>query len=98
LEETPTSPSLRAIAENKDPLPLINADDTDLQKPLPRINANKRGSKPAVSQKGLANLPEVTKSPKLEGKTKTFTTEAAEEHRGKGKPQPRACWQQWQKR
>jgi hypothetical protein len=27
----------------------------------------------------------------LESKTKMFTTEAAEEHRGKGKPQPRAA-------
>jgi hypothetical protein len=35
-------------AEEQD-LPLINTDDTDLQKPLPRINANKRGSKPALS-------------------------------------------------
>jgi len=25
-------------------LPLINTDDTDLQKPLPRINADERGS------------------------------------------------------
>jgi hypothetical protein len=36
-------------------------------------------------------LPEVPKSPKLEGETKTLTTEAAEEHGGKRKPQPRAA-------
>ena len=35
------------VSEEQD-LPLINTDDTDLQKPLPRINADKRGSKPAV--------------------------------------------------
>ena len=80
--------SARSPTSEKQDLPLINTDDTDLQKPLPRINANERGSKSAVSQKKLPKLPEVPKSPELGGKTKTFTTEAAEEHRGKGKPQP----------
>ncbi len=58
---------------------------------LPRINADERGSKPAASRKRLPKLSEGPKSPKLQGKTKTFTTEAAEEHRGKGKPQPGAA-------
>ena len=83
------------VSEEQD-LPLINTDDTDLQKPLPRINANKRGSKPAVGtqesgfgQKKLRKLPRLPESPEIN--TKSFTTEAAEEHRGKGKPQPRAA-------
>jgi hypothetical protein len=58
---------------------------------LPRMSADERGSKPAASRKRLPKLPELPKSPKLQGKTKTFTTEAAEEHRGKGKPQPGAA-------
>ncbi len=64
---------------------------------LPRINVNKRGSKAAVStqqsafsQKRLPKLPRLPES-ELESKTKTFTTEAAEEHRGKGKSQRRAA-------
>jgi hypothetical protein len=78
------------VSEEQD-LPLINTDDTDLQKPLPRINADKRGSKPTVSQKRLPKLPELPKSAESEGKTKTLTAEAAEEHGGKRKPQPRAA-------
>ena len=58
---------------------------------LPRINADERGSKPAANRKRLPRLPEVPKSPELQGKTTTFTTEAAEERRGKGKPQPGAA-------
>jgi hypothetical protein len=39
----------------------------------------------------LPKLPRLPESPELESKTKTFTTEAAEERRGKGKTQPRAA-------
>ena len=66
-------------------------------KALPRINADKRGSKPAVSTQHVSIQPEeIAKIAAIarigiESKTKTFTTEAAEEHRGKGKPQPRAA-------
>ena len=45
---------------------------------------NDRGEEDRRDQKRLPRLPELPKSPKLQGKTKTFTTEAAEEHRGKG--------------
>jgi hypothetical protein len=42
---SPTSPTTRVIAEiGKQVLPLINTDDTDRNKPLPRINADDRGS------------------------------------------------------
>jgi hypothetical protein len=66
---------------------------------LPRINADERGSKPAVStqrsafsQKRLSKVPPLPESElETETKAKTFTTEVAEEHRGKGKPQPKAA-------
>jgi hypothetical protein len=86
MVESPTasgtgSPTSRVIGKT---LPLINADITDL-KPA----ASSRQS--ALSQKRLPKLPRSPESPELESKTKTFTTEAAEEHRGKRKPQTRAA-------
>jgi len=81
--------SATAPTSEKQDLPLINTDDTDLRKPLPRISADGRGSKSAASRKRLPKLPQVPKSPELQGKAKIFTTEAAEEHRGK--PQPGAA-------
>ena len=60
---------------------------------LPRINADERGLKPTVgTQQSAFSQKRLPKMPRLpEINTKTFTTEAAEEHRGKGKPQSRAA-------
>jgi hypothetical protein len=105
VTEMPVSPAalgMGAATSKNQVLPLIHTDDTDRKssnwqlanstsESLPRINADRRGSKPALSRKRLPKLPRLPESPELESKTKTFTTEAAEEHRGKGKPQPRAA-------
>jgi hypothetical protein len=98
VTEMRESPGL-ATSKNQ-VLPLIHTDDTDRKssnwqlansksESLPRMNADERGSKPALSQKRLPKLPRLPESPALESKTKTFNTEAAEEHRGSGNPKPR---------
>jgi len=56
MRESPRSPSSKNQV-----LPLINTDDTDLKNPLPRINADERGS-----EKRLPELPEL---PELKSKT-----------------------------
>jgi hypothetical protein len=82
---SPGTPTSRVVGKS---LPLINADNSD-ENHLPRINADERGSKPAANRKRLPKLPRLPESPEIN--TKTFTTEVAEEHRGKGKPQPGAA-------
>jgi hypothetical protein len=77
--QIPGSPTSRVIGKT---LPLMNADSTDLK---PAVSTQKSG----FSQKRMRKLPRLPASPEI--KTKTFTTEAAEEHRGKGKPQPGAA-------
>jgi hypothetical protein len=80
MVESPTASGMGAATSRVigKSLPLINAD----------LKAAVSSQRSALSRKKLPRLPE---SPELESKAKTFTTEAAEEHRGKGKPQPRAA-------
>jgi hypothetical protein len=98
VTEMPVSPG--SPTSKNQVLPLIHTDDTDRKssnwqlansksESLPRMNADERGSKPAVSRKRLPKLPRLPESPGSESKTKTSTTEAAEEHRGNGKSKPR---------
>jgi hypothetical protein len=70
--QIPGSPTSRVIGKT---LPLMNADSTDLK---PAVSTQKSG----FSQKRLRKLPRLPESPEIN--TKTFTTEAAGEHRGKG--------------
>jgi hypothetical protein len=89
VTEMPVEPAVStqqsALSQGKGKtLPLINGDITD---PKPAVSTQQS----AVSQKRLPKLPRLPESPELESKTKTFTTEAAEEHRGNGKPQTRAA-------
>jgi hypothetical protein len=102
MPESPAASGMGAATSKNQVLPLIHTDDTDRKssnwqlansksESLLRMNADERGSKPALSRKRLPKLPRLPESPELESKTKTFTTEAAEEHRGKGKTQPRAA-------
>jgi hypothetical protein len=81
MRESPTAStgrtaSSRVIGKS---LPLINAD----------LKAAVSTQRSAVSRKRLPKLPRLPESPELESKTKTSTTEAAEEHRGNGKSKPR---------
>jgi len=71
-------------------LPLINADNSD-QNHLPRINAEARGLKPAVSRKRLPKLPEVPRSPELEKQNPNTYHGDTEARRSKGGPQPGAA-------
>jgi hypothetical protein len=96
VTEMPVRPAVStqqsALSQGKGKtLPLINGDNSD-QNHLPRIDADDQGSKPTISQKRLPKVSPLPES-KLESETKikTLTTEAAEEHGGKGKPQPRAA-------
>jgi hypothetical protein len=107
MRESPAALGMGAATSKNQVLPLIHTDDTDRKssnwqlansksESLPRINADERGSKPAVStqrsalsRKRLPKSPRLPESLELESTTKTFTTEAAEEHRGKRKPQSR---------
>jgi hypothetical protein len=70
-------------------LPLINADITDSDANNP--NQKKLATNVRERKKKLPKSSRMTESPEMESKTKTFTTEAPEEHRGNGKPQPRAA-------
>jgi hypothetical protein len=97
MRESPTASS-RVIG--KQISPLIHTDDTDRKssnwqlansksESLSRMNAGERGSKPAVStrrpafrQKRSRKLGRLPESPQIN--TKSFTTEAVEEHRGNG--------------
>jgi hypothetical protein len=70
MRESPTASS-RVIGTT---LPLMNADITDRK---PAVSTRQSGFR----QKRLPKLPRV---PESESRTKTLTTEAAEEHRGNG--------------
>jgi hypothetical protein len=76
MASTGQTASSRVIGKS---LPLINAD----------LKAAVSTQRSAVSRKRLPKLPRLPESPELESKTKTSTTEAAEEHRGSGKSKPR---------